>query len=182
MERLPTLKELQDRLVYDPETGVFCWKPLAGKPAWNARFAGKPVLSKSRYSRIIMKRKNLLAHRVAWVFITGSYPTGEIDHINGDNHDNRACNLRDVPDKVNKRNLPIRASNKSGVCGVYQIKTTGKWCAQIRDNDGNNLHLGVFSTLQEAAFTRKEAERRFGFHPNHGRVGIAQIETRQNKD
>lgn len=168
---MPTLEEWKSRLDYDPETGLFHWKPQDGMNYWNARFAGKEAGSKSagRYVFINLRGNVFLAHRIAWVFISGDYPKHEIDHINGDRFDNRAVNLRDVPHAINKRNLPRKASNTSGVVGVYRIRSTGQWCAQIRNWNGANQHIGNFSTIEEAAAARKDAERKFGFHSNHGR-------------
>lgn len=168
---LPTLKEWQELIAYNPETGIFTWKPRQGMNFWNAQRAGLEAGSRKsgRYVRINIGGNVFLAHRLAWLFITGSYPSQEIDHINGNKFDNRACNLRDVPHAANKRNLPRNSANTSGVTGVYRIKTSGRWYAQIRTKDGINKHIGNFNTLEEAAAARKEAEKRYGFHPNHGR-------------
>ena len=72
----------------------------------------------------------LMAHRVAWAIYYGVWPTGMIDHINGDGLDNRICNLRDVTHKENARNSRRKATNKSGCSGVMRDKHKKKWVAQ----------------------------------------------------
>jgi HNH endonuclease len=167
---LPTLAQWKEKISYDPVTGKFWWNFREGRAYWNSRFAGREAgCVHDRYTRISLDRRSFSAHRIAWLYITGEYPVGEIDHINGDHHDNRAVNLRDVTHSDNQRNAPLRSTNRSGVVGVYQIRSSGKWCAQIRDHDGVIKHLGNFDNLNDAAAARKSAERRYGYHPNHGR-------------
>ena len=54
------------------------------------------------------------------------------------------------------RKLPRR--NTSGVVGVYFRKDTHKWTAQIAYGKKKVKNLGAFSTLEEAARARKQAE------------------------
>ena len=99
----------------------------------------------------------------------GEWPRHEIDHINGDPSDNRICNLRDVTHKVNGLNQKIPAHNKSGIIGVSWHNSTKKWAATITVSK-KQLHLGVFDTIEQARDARSLAERKYGFHKNHGRV------------
>lgn len=46
-------------------------------------------------------------------------------------------------------------------------KKTGRWLADIGVG-GKTIYIGLFSTFEAALATRQKAERRFGFHPNHG--------------
>lgn len=48
-----------------------------------------------RYRKIMINKEEELAHRVAWYLQTGRIPV-KIYHINGDGHDNRLKNLREV--------------------------------------------------------------------------------------
>jgi hypothetical protein len=57
--------------------------------------------------------------------------------------------------------------NTSGVTGVTWNVAKGKWQATIGVNRKTIL-LGRFSDIEAAATTRKNAERKFGFHPSHG--------------
>jgi len=40
--------------------------------------------------------------------------------------------------------------------------------ASIYDNN-QKVHLGWFADFEDAVSTRKDAEKRFGYNPNHGR-------------
>jgi len=110
----------------------------------------------------------LNAHTVIWAIVHGRWPEHQIDHINRDPSDNRICNLRDVPGVVNLRNSSLYQSNKSGHCGVYWSKSRDRWVASINDDDGKQVYLGSFQSLDEAARARKSAERFYGYHENHG--------------
>jgi len=68
----------------------------------------------------------------------------------------------------NTKNRARRSDNKSGITGVYWDKKASRWRATIHCA-GKRLNLGFFDTLQEATAARKLAEKKAGFHPNHGR-------------
>lgn len=174
---LPTPEYLASILHYDPETGALTWKarPVAHfKNARvcnmrNARFAGKVATRQDSHGHIQIRIDGVLymAHRVAWAIATGSWPDGEIDHVNHKRSDNRFENMRDVPPGDNARNASMRSDNSSGVTGVYWNDRLGKWTASIRTN-GQLSHLGVFETIEAATSARAAAQNSLGFHPNHG--------------
>lgn len=156
-------------LSYDPETGVFVWLSRSGNRSnsWNAKYAGRQAGGIDRPDGYI-KIKGSYAHRLAWAFVHGSWPLADIDHINGDKSDNRIANLREVDRKRNMRNAPRSSSNSSGITGVKWHARARKWQAQITV-DGREVYLGLFASKKEAAIARKHAEKKHGFHPNHGR-------------
>lgn len=92
----------------------------------------------------------------------------QIDHVNGDRLDNRICNLRAATNHENLKNRSLLRTNKSGVTGVYRESCTNRWRASI-DNHGKTIRLGRYHCIAHAARVRKEAERKYGFHENHGR-------------
>jgi hypothetical protein len=107
-------------------------------------------------------------HRLAWLMRTGAFPEGEIDHIDGNRLNQSPDNLRVVTHQENHRNKKRRCDNTSGMMGVHGDKRRGKWHARIK-LDGKRIHLGYFDDFFEAACARKSAEKRYGFHRNHGR-------------
>ena len=161
-----TLSELSNILKYDPDTGVFIWRITHhrikfGQPAGTKQQARNCV-------QICIAKKMYKAHHLAFLFMTGSFPSGVVDHINGNGFDNRWINLRDVSQAINCRNCKLSKNNTSGVTGVYFDKSRSKWFAQIKV-DRNVISLGRFDSIEEAAVIRKDAERKYGFHENHGR-------------
>lgn len=169
MKPLPSHVELRERLKYDPDTGVFLWTGRGCKRL-NHCLIGRPAgsLTPNGYIGIELGHGRFAAHRLAWKYVHGADPTGEIDHINGDRTDNRIANLRDTSRAENARNMCLPSHNKSGVIGVCFKQDRGKWMASIKIN--RRIHyLGNFHDKADAIAARKAAEARFRFHPNHGR-------------
>lgn len=168
---LPAQDYLRKLLDYDPETGKLTWRYREGGYApWNGRFAGKPAFTRNQdgYATGVLYGKSFLAHRVIWKWFYGTEPV-QIDHINGDRGDNRIVNLRNVTNAENCRNQCRRPHNTSGVTGVVWVKSLRKWKGQIMQN-GKNFHLGYYDEFEQAVAARKNAEKRLGFHVNHGRA------------
>lgn len=89
-------------------------------------------------------------HRVIWLMHYGSFPTMELDHINGVRDDNRLENLRQVTRSQNIQNLKrARSDNSNGLLGVSYKKPNKKWAAAIQ-KDGKKIHIGLYATAQEA--------------------------------
>ena len=109
------------------------------------------------YRRIQLDGRKYKAHRLAWLYLFGEWPKGQIDHINRNSLDNRIANLRDVSQSENQHNRPEQANNTSGVKGVHWHKQKMRWQAAIRIN-GKLIHLGLFGTKEEAAYARFHAE------------------------
>jgi hypothetical protein len=142
-----SIEELAAALSYSPETGVFTWKisPKYDIPAGSVA-GGK---HHEGYLRVRFKSGFYSLHRVAYAFVTGRWPEGEIDHINGVRDDNRWANLRAVPKQLNALNRKTYATNTSGVKGVTWHQKLGKWRVRIQ-KFGKRKALGCFDTLEEA--------------------------------
>ena len=97
-------------------------------------------------------------YRLIWAIAYGHWPTGEVDHIDGDCTNDRLSNLRIATSSQNKRNIGVSSANKSGYKGVFRIEKLGKWAAQIRINK-KSTHIGVYETpeLAHAAYCRANA-------------------------
>lgn len=143
---------------YDPKTGRLTWRvPTMARIKAGVSACG-PVTG--GYLRIRIAGRSYKAHRVAWLMTYGEWPTGHIDHINGDPADNRISNLRDVPAFVNKQNMRrARSDSGTGLLGSYFHRGTGKYRAQIWLPDGTCKSLGAFDTAQDAHVAYLHAKR-----------------------
>jgi len=154
-----SIERLKEVLNYDPETGVFSWRITLSQRAQYGKEAGH--LSARGYIDIRVDRVLYRAHRLAWLWVTGTDIKHEIDHINGRRSDNKFCNLRDVKRLINGQNhrKPDRDS-RTGFLGV--TRNGRKYCAQIGAN-GKNHYLGLFNTPEGAHAAYVQAKRRL--HP-----------------
>lgn len=146
MTRLDELKALG--VTYCPDSGVVM---KHGIPAGCRRGNG--------YVGINVGGKQYYAHRIAWLFTHGRWPSEDIDHINRDKQDNRIVNLREATRSQNQRNHPLTAANKSGHKGVRWNKQARRWVAFMRINK-KPKHLGSFTRLEDAVEARRRAETR----------------------
>lgn len=172
-----TAEQVRSAVLYDPETGHFVWRDRRPEDfrsrqaygAWKAtRKLGVLGLEcPIGYLRITIGNRSYLAHRLAWLYVYGKWPTHTIDHINHIRSDNRIANLRDVPNAENHKNLRRGKANKTGVTGVRYLQKYGTWNAFIWQN-GKRLGLGNFPDIDSAAAARKSAEKHLAYHPNHG--------------
>jgi hypothetical protein len=145
-------------LDYDTETGLFVW---AGRsPAPNGKRAAgcaAGTLNNNGYVSIKIDQSSYKAHRLAWLWVTGEWPDGEIDHRNGVRSDNRFSNLRVASKSQNQQNRKLNSNNKSGYAGVSWFADTGQWVANIMA-DGCQKYLGLFDTAEEASARYLEAK------------------------
>ena len=156
-----TLELMKELFVLDEETGYLYNRINRGGGAKAGERAGSFI--GNGYRRVHFRGRNYREHRVVFAFAHGRWPNEYIDHINGVRDDNRPENLREVSQQENTRNRKLCSNNTSGISGVKWDKRQQRWRAQ--------LNLGYFDTIFEAACARKSAERRYGYHENHGRCG-----------
>ena len=140
MRTIEDLEKVKKLLNYNPDTGIFTWlKNRAGKARAGTR-AG--TLKKSGYIVIKFGGVEFFVQRLAWFYMTGEWPRGVIDHINGITNDNRWLNLRDVTQKVNSNNT-LQFIHCVMLCKDKTYK------AEIIINK-TNYNLGYFNTEKEA--------------------------------
>lgn len=164
-----TQEILQTLLHYDPETGVFTWRSRPREmflcdgdfKKWNTRYSGK-VAGKSssmKYRQIMIRPHLFYAHRLAWLYVYGDWPPHEIDHANGDGHDNRISNLREATRQNNTANTCVHKDTLSGYKGVSLTPNGKRYRARIYF-DGKENGLGFFDTAEEASAAYQEASKR----------------------
>ena len=96
------------------------------------------------------------AHRLAWLYVHGEWPNGQIDHIDGNKANNAIANLRIATPAQNsarrrttRKFAPSRGVMPHGVGFVARIHHAGK-----------RHYLGYFSTAEaaKAAYEAKAKE------------------------
>lgn len=138
------MEEVRDRIYYEPETGEVYWiKPSKYKYYLKGAEAGY-YSKQSGYYDIKFIGKSFRLHRIIWLYMTGEWPKGQIDHINQVRSDNRWLNLRDVTNRQNSHN---RKSNNKYI-GVYK-RGLNRWEAQTTF-EGKCYYLGSFNSEQKA--------------------------------
>jgi hypothetical protein len=178
---LPSPEVLRQLLRYEPDTGKLFWLPRPVSmfedgaqgarqncAAWNGRYAWKEAMTAVKsdgYKHGALFYHYIPAHRVIWALQTGQWPSGLIDHADGDKMNNRWENLRSASYAENGWNRGASSQNRGGVKGVRRAGK--KWTAQMTIN-GTTMHLGTFACRTAAAYAYAVASRR-----HHGRFSNA---------
>lgn len=140
-----TAETIRAFYIYNPESGLFSWRKLqrsrkAGALGW---------LRPNGYRVMDVHRRKYLVHRLAWLYVHGDWPDGEIDHVNRDKDDNRIANLRVATKRLNGGNRGPNSNNRFGFKGVVAEPRSGRWVAHIK-RDGASRYLGTFDSPDEA--------------------------------
>ena len=145
---------LRSLLSYDAESGAFRWLESRGRTAKAGQIAGTRI-----QGRICIKidGRPYYAHRLAFLYVTGSWPTEEVDHIDGNSANNAWLNLRRCSRAHNMQNKKVSKRNKAGLLGVS--KHGDAWQSTIRMG-GKHYHLGRFGSPADAheAYIRAKRE------------------------
>lgn len=151
---LPPLEELKEAFAYDPDTGLFTHK--TSRPSIRkGEIAGH--VGNNGYCRISFKRERFLAHRWAWLFLTGNDPADlQVDHIDRVRNHNWISNLRLTTQGPNRANSISKGWTKKG----------SRFRAQIRIADKVTF-LGSYKTSEEASavFQQRHIEEYGDFSP-----------------
>ena len=159
-----TQQRLKDVLTYDQTTGRFTWLVAPNGRIHVGQIAGN--LNPYGYIQIKIDRVLYRAHRLAWLYMTGRWPSQHIDHRNRVRHDNVWLNLRDTSRTFNNQNLgEAKSGNQStGLLGVSQRNKGAGFQARITA-DGEKKWLGTFPTAELAHAAYVQAKR--ALHPGN---------------
>lgn len=153
----PCIKEF---LSYDPISGFFTWVKVLGGRTIPGSIAGTET--NRGYIQLKFNGKYYLAHRLAFFFMTGSFPAEDVDHVNGVTTDNRFFNLRLATTTQNLCNTKVRSDSNSGIKGITYIKENKTWRAKLSMR-GKTVFQKNFKFLEDAC---KEIKRQREIH--HG--------------
>jgi len=82
--------------------------------------------------RVKIDGEFMCAHRLAWYLHHGTWPTGQVDHINHDAGDNRISNLRECSQQLNQFNTRKHCDNTSGEKNVTFDKGHKRWQVRVK--------------------------------------------------
>jgi len=126
------LMRMKKNYTYDAATGRLT-SSRYGRVVKGARRHGGDYL----YVKCRMGKRQIFVflHHAVWAVCKGRFPVEQIDHINGDKHENRIENLREVSGSENNLNMlyPWRPNAVTGLPGVapnhagFKIKSHQKY-------------------------------------------------------
>ena len=154
-------EKLKAILSYDPVSGKFTWIKSKGRGMhFRSGEAGTIHIKGYRYIRF--NGQSVFAHRLAWLYMTGDWPTCQIDHIDGVKDNNRWSNLRAATNGQNQQNLAgAKGVTKTGSLGITFRR--GMFEARIQSG-GKRKHLGTFKTIEAAELAYVNAKRELHTH------------------
>lgn len=151
-----TAKRLRYLLRYDKKTGRMYWRQYRQRVQRHAEAGCKE--NSDGYWQIRVDGVLYYRSRLAYLYVTGSWPADQIDHINRNRCDDRWCNLRPVTRRQNQQNR----TKASGLPpGVSWHKRSERFHAHI-GIAGKKKHLGCFDSPREAAQAYKAAVESLG--------------------
>lgn len=132
-------------LRYEPDTGRLVWRVRTGASALAGTRAG--YVNAGGWRQVGIGRRRYMATALAWLIVTGSWPSSTVDHRNRVRDDDRWENLRLASRQQQSANRS--AHNKAGLPkGVQRRK--GRFRARIRI-DSRLICLGTFNTAEDAS-------------------------------
>lgn len=152
-----TAPRLREVLFYNKKSGI--WTHAIQRGPKNAGdIAG--TIGNRGYRQISVDGKLYQSSRLAWLYMTGSWPSVDVDHRDLNKTNDRWSNLRLATRPQNKTNGRKYVNNSSGFKGVSIIRGARKNPFQAKIS---NRYLGVFSTAKEASDAcLRAAEESFG--------------------
>lgn len=144
-----TFERASELIDYDPFTGIM--KSKIDRATLKIGDVIGSINSKTGYLRASIDGKEYYQHRLAFLLITGKWPTKEIDHIDENKTNNSWNNLREATRSQNESNKKKSIVNASPYKGVFFRRRNkyNPWESFIKSNN-KQIYLGSFPTAEEA--------------------------------
>ena len=147
-----TQEYIKKILDYNFITGKWKWRTNKAPNTKVGSLAGS--LTTRGYRQIMIDGVGHSAARLVFLYVEGSLPTNQVDHINRMRDDNQWNNLRDVTNRENSLNRDV----SNPFTGVGWDKRTNKWIAYSSQIKGKRIGLGRFNTHLAACYARHHWE------------------------
>lgn len=159
-----TQARLKELFHYDPDTGIFIFL----RHRYASKIGTQAGNFDDGYLKIKIDGKSYLLHRLAYLYVTGNFPTKNLDHKDLNRSNNAFLNLRPSEQYQNTCNVRRYSNNTSSVKGVSWHKQNSKWTAYIYYKRKRH-YLGTFKLLEDAEnAVRAKREELHGEFANHG--------------
>lgn len=143
-----TRERLLQLFVYCPVTGVFTRRATVGRhDRWKAGTVAGSTDHKG-YRVITIDGCSYRAHRLAWLYVHGTFPKDQIDHWNGVKSANDILNLREASNAENHQNE--RRPRKNNLAGRLGVVPAGVGFRAFIKANGKTKAIGRFMTRDEA--------------------------------
>ena len=153
-----TPERLRKVLRYDDVSGKFFW---IGRPRIrDGKKAGHRRASDGR-TEIRVDGDLYLGSRLAWLYMTGAWPVGQIDHRDTDPTNDAWKSLRDLSNQMNAQNRR-RAGPRSST-GLLGVNKNGKRFQAALTLNGKRYRFGTHDTPEQAHAAYLDGKRRL--HP-----------------
>jgi hypothetical protein len=106
------------------------------------------------YRIVVVNGRQYMEHRLIWI-MHGNDPVEMLDHIDGDQLNNKIENLRAATNSQNQRNQKLRKDSTSGIKGVSWISAYKRWAGQVW-HKGKLYRAGYFKDKDECAAAVRE--------------------------
>ena len=136
-----TYEQLRATLEYSVVTGYFYRRASGKRVGTHDRSTGAVKISQGG--------KTYYAHRLAMLYVEGTWPCREVDHINGSRLCNSWHNIRHADRQFNQENIrQAHRNNQAGLLGVSPARA-GRYRATIVTNNKQE-YLGDYDTAEAA--------------------------------
>ena len=150
-----TQEHLKELFNYDPGTGNLVRLVRTSSNANIGDIVG--YKNTNGHLQVRINGKYLLVHRVIWLYMNGSWPLCQIDHVNGVRTDNRLKNLREVSSAENSQNR--RNAHSNNITGLLGVSPHGKNYQTAILANGKRKYIGTFKTPELAHEAYLKAKR-----------------------
>lgn len=124
---------------------------------------------KSEYQTTMFKGKLYKTHRLIFMYHHGYIPE-QVDHIDGNKHNNKIENLRPATQSKNSMNIKLRSDNTSGSKNVYWEGDRKKWRVIVH-KQGRSVYSKRFDDKEladlVAIMAREKYHKEFANHGNY---------------